>query len=171
MKTITEPQNLIELAKKLRDDDQPSRDGMILFDHFIENKARRNYIPLTGSFELTPLCNLDCKMCYVHLNNSQFTSSHLLSIDTWKDLISQAYESGMRNASLTGGECLTYPGFKDVYEFLYSLGIKPGILSNGILINGKMVDFFQIHPPKMIQISLYGSSDDAYEKVKRSDRK
>ena len=30
-------------------------------------KAREKNLPISGSFELTPLCNLDCKMCYVHL--------------------------------------------------------------------------------------------------------
>lgn len=35
---------------------------------FLNFKARDKGIPISGSFELTPLCNLDCKMCYVHLN-------------------------------------------------------------------------------------------------------
>ena len=30
---------------------------------FLDFKARKKNIPITGSFELTPLCNLDCKMC------------------------------------------------------------------------------------------------------------
>ena len=29
--------------------------------------ARGHDTPISGDFELTPLCNLDCKMCYVHL--------------------------------------------------------------------------------------------------------
>ena len=29
-------------------------------------KADLNKIPLGGSFELTPRCTLNCKMCYIH---------------------------------------------------------------------------------------------------------
>ena len=35
----------------------------------IQERTREADIPYSGSFELTPLCNLDCKMCYVHLQD------------------------------------------------------------------------------------------------------
>lgn len=165
MNSIQEPKSLIELAKALKDGDIPQSNAKVFFDRFLENKARTHGIPMTGHFELTPFCNLDCKMCYVHLNHSQFDQSRLLTVDTWKSLILQAHKSGMRDASLTGGECLTYPGFEEVFLCFHNLGIKPGILSNGILMNEKLLDLFEHYPPKMIQVSLYGSSDDAYEKV------
>lgn len=31
-------------------------------------KARRECIPINGLFELTPLCNFRCRMCYVRLD-------------------------------------------------------------------------------------------------------
>lgn len=165
MTRIHEPNSLIELARALQDGELPQSESKALFDRLIEKKARTHGIPMTGSFELTPLCNLDCKMCYVHLNRTQFDQSSLLSVDTWKSLILQAHKSGMRNASLTGGECLIYPGFEELFLYFHSLGIRPGILSNGILINERIIDLFKHNPPRMIQISLYGSSDDAYERV------
>ena len=30
-------------------------------------KAFAEGIPISGTFELTPRCNFNCKMCYVHL--------------------------------------------------------------------------------------------------------
>ena len=54
------------------------------FNRYIEDIARRKKLPLHGNFELTPLCNLDCKMCYVHLTGSQFSMESLISIDQWK---------------------------------------------------------------------------------------
>ena len=39
--------------------------------NYLEFKARDRNHPISGSFELTPLCNLDCKMCYVHLHKEQ----------------------------------------------------------------------------------------------------
>ena len=38
---------------------------------FLNFKARDKGVPISGSFELTPLCNFDCKMCYMHLTTEQ----------------------------------------------------------------------------------------------------
>ena len=122
-------------------------------------------MPVSGSFELTPLCNLDCKMCYVHLNREQLRGAELLSTETWKDLMRQAVDAGMMFAALTGGECLTYPGFKELYLFLRSMGVETTILSNGVLMDAEMVDFLVENPPTSIQITVYGASEEAYARV------
>lgn len=133
---------------------------------FISLKARYRDIPVSGTFELTPLCNLDCKMCYVHLMSNQLADGeHLLSVTEWKDIIKQAVDAGMMYATLTGGECLTYHGFQEVYMYLVSLGIQPDILTNGRLLTKDMIGFLKKYPPGMIQVSLYGSDEDAYEAV------
>ena len=135
------------------------------FYRYIEELARKKRIPLHGSFELTPFCNLDCKMCYVHLSNSQFNIDSLISTKDWKEIIKEAHEAGMLYATLTGGECLTYPGFDEIYFFMRDIGIVPSILTNGLLLDQERIDFFKRYPPTRIQVTLYGSSDDAYEKV------
>jgi sulfatase maturation enzyme AslB (radical SAM superfamily) len=33
--------------------------------------AAQRHIPLSGAFELTPRCNLKCKMCYVRLDKKR----------------------------------------------------------------------------------------------------
>ncbi len=135
-------------------------------NRFVTLKARYQDIPVNGSFELTPLCNLDCKMCYVHLQPNQIKQSErLLTVTEWKKIISEAVDAGMIYASLTGGECLTYPGFKEIYLYLYSMGIQPDILTNGRLLTEEMVDFFSKYPPGVIQMTLYGSNEEAYERV------
>ena len=160
-----EPANLIELIKQLKDKGIPEEGYGVYYNRFLETKARKLKIPLSGSFELTPLCNLDCKMCYVHLSRDQFDQKDLLSVNIWKELIKQAHEAGMLNATLTGGECLTYSGFDELYLYLYELGIRPSLLSNGLLMDESRIQFFKKYPPGTIQISVYGSSEDAYEKV------
>ena len=128
-------------------------------------KARDRGVPVSGVFELTPLCNLDCKMCYVHLNREQLCGAELLSTQTWKDLMRQAVDAGMMFATLTGGECLTYPGFRELYLYLRGLGVETSILSNGVLMDADMVDFLRENPPAAIQITVYGASEGAYERV------
>lgn len=42
---------------------------------YLNFKARDKGLPIAGSFELTPLCNFDCKMCYVHCRRSSSAAS------------------------------------------------------------------------------------------------
>ena len=157
--------NLVEYVRQLKAQGIPEEDNKKLIGRYLEQKARERGIPISGAFELTPFCNLDCKMCYVHLNKHSLATSELLSVFEWKSLIQQAHDAGMRSAMLTGGECLTYPGFDELYLFLHELGVSTDILSNGLLIDEKRIQFFLQHRPQSIKISLYGSCDDAYEKV------
>lgn len=132
---------------------------------YINFRARERDIPVSGTFELTPLCNLDCKMCYVHLKKEQLCGAKLLSFDEWKGIADEAIACGMMYARLTGGECLTYPHFKEFYQYLQSKGVEVTVLTNGILLNDDMISFFKKNPPAAIQVTLYGSSDDAYMRV------
>lgn len=104
-------------------------------------------------------------MCYVHLTPDGIGSKKLLSTEQWKDLIKQAFSAGMMEAALTGGECLTFPGFDDIYLYLQSLGCQVTVMTNGVLLDEKRMDFFKAHPPALIQVTLYGNSEDAYERV------
>ena len=131
----------------------------------LDQKARAKGIPLNGQFELTPLCNFDCKMCYTHLSKEQLCNKPLLTVDQWKQIIDEAYAAGMVRVNLTGGECLTYPGFEELYLYLHSLGCEIRVLTNGALLNDRWISFFKTHPPILIQISLYGGDEDTYERV------
>ena len=123
--------NLPELLALLQDKEVSPDEYWVYVNRYQELKARDKGIPLHGLFELTPLCNLDCKMCYVHLSRAQMKGTKLLSVDQWKSIVQQAHEMGMMHVTLTGGECLTYPEFDELYCYIRSLGIKPGIKTNG----------------------------------------
>ena len=160
-----EPMRLVDYIEQLKKNNEPEQKIKKGFNSFVEIIARKKKVPINGKFELTPLCNLDCKMCYVHLNSTQFRKEELLPVETWKTLIDDARSAGMLYATLTGGECLTYPGFDELYLYMLSKGIVPFVMSNGLLMNEKRIQFMKKYPPSGIQITLYGSSDDAYEKV------
>lgn len=51
---------------------------------YLHAKAAGNHIPLNGTFELTPVCNMDCRMCYVRLSKQQQEAIHpLYTADEW----------------------------------------------------------------------------------------
>ena len=99
------------------------------------------------------------------LTKEQMKGKPLLSTEQWKDIIHQACEAGMIRATLTGGECLTYPGFKEVYLYLRNLGCEVSVLTNGALVDDEWIGFFQENKPIAIQVTLYGENEEVYEKV------
>lgn len=134
---------------------------------YLQAVAREHGVPLHGTFELTPLCNLNCKMCYVHLSEKQLEQSgkKLLTKEQWKHIMGQAVDAGMVTATLTGGEALTYPGFDELYLYLLSRGVSVTLKSNGLLMTEARVAFLKQHPVEGLQITLYGADNDTYETV------
>ncbi len=161
---MAEPKTGFEYLDQLREKKQkdPSYSS---FKRYLEFKARERGIPLNGQFELTPLCNFDCRMCYVHLTKEQMEGQLPLRVSDWKALMHEAWEGGMVKATLTGGECLAYPGFQEIYLYLQSLGCQVTVLTNGYLLDENWCRFFKEHPPEMIRVTLYGNDDDSYERV------
>ena len=134
------------------------------FIAMIQERTREADIPYNGSFELTPLCNLDCKMCYVHLQDPS-VKHQMLSGEQWISLIQQAIDAGMMEALLTGGEAMTHPAFWDIYMYLINHGIVTQVKTNGLLLNEEAISRFKDYPPYKIDISLYGCDSESYVAV------
>ena len=134
---------------------------------YLDAKAREKGIPVHGTFELTPLCNLDCKMCYIHLTEQQvrLTGKKMLNGSQWIAIMEQTIQAGMIDALLTGGEALSHPDFDEIYLYLHSKGIGIAVNTNALLMTKERVDFFRRYRPRSIQITLYGSDDESYERV------
>ena len=158
-------ENGFQYIEQLRKNTGVKKNRFQELERYIGIKAREKGVPVTGQFELTPLCNLNCKMCYVHLSEEQMNGQSVLPVEKWKHLMYQAWEAGMITASLSGGECLTYPGFDEIYLYLHSLGCEVSVLTNGLLLDDKRIRFFMDHMPAFIQVTLYGWNDDIYERV------
>lgn len=162
---MKEPANGFEFLEELRKYNGKSVQTYRSLSRYLDDKAREKGVPITGQFELTPMCNFSCKMCYVHLDADQLAGQEVMPASKWKNLMREAWEAGMIHVTLTGGECLTYPGFDDIYLYLHSLGCDVSILTNGYLLDDQRIEFFKERKPQMIQITLYGWNDDVYERV------
>lgn len=131
----------------------------------IVDTAKKKKVPVSAQFELTGRCNLDCKMCYVHNLDAAECLAKELSTEEWKRIFDEALEKELLFATLTGGECLLRPDFKELYVHLWKKGVKVSVLTNGILLDSEYVAFFKKYKPEMIQISLYGSDEAGYLRV------
>lgn len=130
--------------------------------HEMVLSAKEMGVPIVGHFELTPRCNLDCKMCYIHNANSNALRAKELPTETWKRIFDEAYDCGMLFANLTGGECLLRQDFKELYLHLWNKRVMIAVLTNGTLLNEDYLEFFREYPPAEVQISLYGSCEEGY---------
>lgn len=128
--------------------------------------ASLNNVPLSGTLELTPYCNLNCPMCYVHLDpvRAAKQGKHLTG-KQWLEIAKQAADMGVLALTLTGGEPFLHPEFWDIYEGIAKMGVLPTIYTNGCLIDEKVVERLKAYPPHNMKISIYGASDETYESM------
>lgn len=129
-------------------------------------KATVLHVPINGILELTPLCSMDCEMCYVRLSpEEQRKKGPLLSLAEWCSIADEMQRSGTLFVLLTGGEPLLYPEFRELYLHLQKLGMCITINSNGTLLDERWADFFARHKPRRINITIYGKDPETYERL------
>lgn len=133
---------------------------------YLYRKAAAAGMPLSGTFELTPVCNMDCKMCYVRLSRQdQEALGPLANAAQWLELAQEAKNAGMLYLLLTGGEPFLHPQFREILENLHKMGLLITINTNGTLIDEETVNWLKNCPPIRINISLYGASDETYARL------
>lgn len=129
---------------------------------------RKSYIerkmPLSGMFELTPHCTLDCKMCYIHSSEEKYEKK-ILSGDEWIQIMDAAVDAGMLYATLTGGECMLHPDFRRIYQHLRNKGVFVRFYTNGTLLDEENVQWLRERKPHNLKVSIYGSNPEEYERV------
>ena len=136
------------------------------YDFFINHlfaKGAEKGTPVSGTFELTPRCTLDCKMCYIHRSpNSCEAIEREKPTEWWLGLARQARDEGMLLLLITGGEPLLRPDFEDIYLECRKMGLLVSVNTNATLIDDQKVRFFAENPPQRLNITLYGTSEETY---------
>ena len=138
----------------------------ITYDTFISRlfaKATETGTPLSGTFELTSRCTLDCKMCYIHKKeNEKSAIEKEKPTEWWLDLAEKARQKGMLLLLLTGGECMLREDFEEIYLACKKMGLLVTINTNATLIDEKKIQLFKANPPQRVNITLYGMSRETY---------
>ena len=134
---------------------------------YLHQRADVAGIPLSGTFELTPMCSMACRMCYVRMTAEEVEASgkRLRTAEEWLQLAEQIRKRGTLLLLLTGGEPFTYPHFRELYEALRAMGFVISINTNATLITEETVAWLKENPPQRMNITLYGSSDETYARL------
>ena len=136
------------------------------YTEYIHTKAARLGVPLNGTFELTPCCNMACKMCYVRLTTQQQRAiSPLHTAKEWLELGRIAKEKGLLYLLITGGEPFLHPEIKEIIQGLHKMGLIISINTNGTLIDEQTIEWLKETPPVRFNITLYGASNETYGRL------
>lgn len=123
-------------------------------------------IPVSGIFELTPRCNLKCKMCYVRLTKEQMAPlGRELTADEWIDLGRQCKDAGMAFLLITGGEPTIRADFGKIYTALAQMGISIAVNTNATYLSDEIKEIWQKYPPAQVNVTIYGVSRDDYDNL------
>jgi len=138
------------------------------FHRKLQKTAAQKGIPIFGGFEITPRCNLSCRMCYVkfkgadnNYSGNQYAKGELTARQ-WIELGRAARDAGMLVVFLTGGEPLIRADFKEIYGAYSGMGFRLNFFTNGTLITEEFAKWLSQSPPASVDVTLYGASGDTY---------
>ena len=135
-------------------------------ERYLFARADRTGVPLKATLELTPLCNLACRMCYLrHEPGEVRDKGGLLPPDFWRGLIPALREAGTLFVALIGGEIFTLPWLEELYTELHRSGFYLNFTTNGVLLADGVPDWLISHKPRYTTVSLYGTTDETYRRL------
>lgn len=126
------------------------------------SRAAEKRVPIYAGFELTPYCNLACKMCYV---KETAPGLPVLDGDAWLAIGRHVADAGTLAVRLTGGEPMLHPDFKKIYTGLRNMGMVITMNTNATLIDEDMADFLAGNMPRRMNVSLYGPNREVYQQL------
>jgi SynChlorMet cassette radical SAM/SPASM protein ScmE len=115
--------------------------------------------PKSISISITGKCNLKCNYCFYA---NEMAGLKDLPTGTWLKFFDELGKIGIMDASLTGGEALLRPDIFELIDGIIANRMRYNILSNGTLIDEKLLKKFEQGKRRLrldsIQISIDGST-------------
>jgi len=131
-------------------------------------KMKKNRNVVSFDLELTARCNNDCRHCYINLPvNDKAAQEKELAFNEINKIADEAVSLGAFWCLITGGEPLLRADFPDIYMALKKKGLLLSVFTNAVLINKKHINLFKKYPPRDIEVSVYGVTQETYERVTR----
>ncbi len=113
------------------------------------------HIPLSVAWELTLSCNMRCMHCG---SSAGDTRTQELTTNEALNLCSQLQELHAKYINLTGGEALLRKDWYAIAKEIKDRGMQVSVLSNGLLLNEKIIAQLRSVGVYAIAISLDGGT-------------
>lgn len=112
---------------------------------------------------VTSKCNLHCITCFKDKNQIRKKD---MSKEKLLNIIDEIKELGVGYIVVSGGEPFMRPDILDILERIASLDIMTLIITNGTLINKEIAKRLGEIKPKIIQVSLDGSTAEINDRIR-----
>ena len=124
--------------------------------------------PYNGMLELTDRCNLACVHCYIRQSPaSRKALAAEMSTMQVKHVLDQMAEAGTLFLTITGGEPLLRKDFSEIYLYAKQKGLIITLFTNATMVTPEIAAMLAEWKPLSIEVSLYGATQDTYERVTR----
>jgi radical SAM protein with 4Fe4S-binding SPASM domain len=141
---------------------------MPLTDFALWEKMRAKRVPFSFDLDVTARCNNDCRHCYINLpTGDRVAKDRELCLEEIKELLNEAVSLGALWCLITGGEPLLREDFSSLYLYMKKKGLLVSVFTNATLITEEHVKLFQKYPPRDIEVTVYGITQETYERVTR----
>ena len=138
------------------------------FGEHLQREYGERKSPISGTFELTLRCNLNCVHCYGRLPlDDKQSQREELNFSEVCTLLDDAAQAGCLWLLITGGEPLVRPDFVEIYTYAKKKGFLTSLFTNGTLITEKLANHLQEYSPYLVEITLYGVTRETHERVTR----
>jgi len=145
-----------------------SRGSISLAEFPLWEKTRAKRIPFSFEIETTARCNNNCRHCYINLPAGDKTAKDKeLSLEEIKEVVDEAVSMGALWCLVTGGEPLLRNDFSSLYLNMKQKGLLVSVFTNATLITEEHASMFQKYPPRELEVSVYGVTQETYEGVTR----
>lgn len=117
-------------------------------------------------YEVSGRCNLACAYCYNAWKTEGVPEPEQLDPGRTRDLLAKVIdETGCSDITLSGGEPLLREDIFDIISFIKGKGVKVGIISNGLLLTGEVIDRCLSCGVDLFQITLLADEKNLHNRL------
>jgi radical SAM protein with 4Fe4S-binding SPASM domain len=154
--------------KEVRRLNNAYQDSISFTEFSLWEKTREKRVPFSFELELTARCNNDCRHCTINLPaGDKVAKDKELSLEEIKEIADEAVSLGALWCLITGGEPLLREDFFSIYLYMKKKGLLVSVFTNATLMTVEHVRLFQKYPPRDIEVTVYGVTQETYERVTR----
>jgi len=124
--------------------------------------SKTPHFPITGMFELTYRCSLNCIHCCC--KGSEDRGKELSTAEV-KKIMDEIQQAGCIWLCPTGGDPLIREDFLELYTYAKQKGFLINIFTNGQLFTKEIFDYLVKYPPFSVEITLNGITKQTYESI------
>ena len=125
-------------------------------------------LPVLSEVAVTYRCNLRCRFCYAGCNctTNPVQSSKEMTPKQIKTILRKIFrDAKVPSVSFTGGEPTLVPELPMLIDYAKTLGMRVNLITNGVLITGKMARTLASCGLDSAQVSLEGITAETHDHI------